>query len=409
MLLTLELLEALRTPEGEALIRAADELRAEPLRAIEALRRRGAPELARAAYEQALLRPRAAAKFSRAETMFFTRPLLEQASAEVVAAHRARRFADFAAAADLCCGVGGDALALAAVTRTLAVDADPLAARLTVLNAAAHGHAPALGAVVARIPEFVPRVPAAFIDPGRRRESGAVTPGAGGRTTRVEEMSPPLSAILSLLDALPNLGIKLSPAVSHHELDGALARLEHEREAISVAGECRELVVWTGALAGCPRRATLLPGGQSLVGTGGEELDIRAPGCYLYEPDAAVIRARLVARAAAELGAWGIDPALAYLSSDGFRALPWAAAYRIEGPQPFSRKSLTELLRRRGAGDVVLKTRGFAARPEELQRQLGLRGGQRSVCPVVFLTRLGGRAMMIVGERVGAGTDPNGD
>ena len=83
MILTLELLDELRRPEGEALIRAADELRAEPLRCIEALRRRASPELAAAAYEQALLRRRAAVKFSRAKAMFFTRPLLEQASAEV--------------------------------------------------------------------------------------------------------------------------------------------------------------------------------------------------------------------------------------------------------------------------------------------------------------------------------------
>src|SRR5436309_3502631 len=83
----------------------------------------------------------------------------------------------------------------------------------------------------ALIPDFVPRAEAAFIDPGRRRESGAVTAGARGRTTRVEEMSPPLSAVRSLLGALPELGIKLSPAVSHHDLDESLAGVEHEREA----------------------------------------------------------------------------------------------------------------------------------------------------------------------------------
>jgi hypothetical protein len=186
--------------------------------------------------------------------------------------------------------------------------------------------------------------------------------------------------------------------------------MRHEREAISVAGECRELVVWTGALAGPLRRATLLPAGKSLTGTGEEKLDIRAPGCYLYEPDAAVIRARLVARAAEEIGAWGIDPSLAYLSAERHASSPWAASYRIEVPRPFSRKALAELLRRLRVADVVLKTRGFAGDPEALRRQVfrraGAPGGGRR--PVVFLTRLGGRAVMIVGERLGAGTEESG-
>src|SRR5207244_660633 len=112
------------------------------------------------------------------------------------------------------------------------------------------------------------------------------------------------------------------------ELDAALGKLEHEREAVSVDGECRELVLWTGELVRSRRRATLLPCGASLTGTGEEELDIRDLGCYLYEPDAAVIRARLVARAAEELGAWGIDPRLAYLSSDHLAQSPWAQAFR---------------------------------------------------------------------------------
>ena len=48
--------------------------------------------------------------------MYFVRAALEQASPEVVAKHRARRFADLGCQqiADLGCGIGGDAIALAA-------------------------------------------------------------------------------------------------------------------------------------------------------------------------------------------------------------------------------------------------------------------------------------------------------
>ncbi|MGB6164688.1 MAG: hypothetical protein WBF75_19385, partial [Pseudonocardiaceae bacterium] len=37
---------------------------------------------------------------------------VEQASSEVIAEHRARRFAGAVRVADLCCGIGGDLLAL---------------------------------------------------------------------------------------------------------------------------------------------------------------------------------------------------------------------------------------------------------------------------------------------------------
>src|SRR4051794_21394449 len=60
------------------------------------------------------LRDRATAKFSRAQDMVLTRGGLEQASGEAAAHHRAARLADGGPVADLCCGIGGDLVALAA-------------------------------------------------------------------------------------------------------------------------------------------------------------------------------------------------------------------------------------------------------------------------------------------------------
>ena len=48
---------------------------------------------AQAVLETIVLRQHAATKFSRADQMYFVRAALEQASAETVAKHRARRFA----------------------------------------------------------------------------------------------------------------------------------------------------------------------------------------------------------------------------------------------------------------------------------------------------------------------------
>ncbi len=143
------------------------------------------------------------------------------------------------------------------------------------------------------------------------------------RTRRLARMSPPFAAVLEARSAIGSLGVKLSPATDDGELNVALGLIPCEREAPSVGGECRELVLWFGDLAGPGRRASLMPDGLTLDGTGEEELDIRSPGCYLYEPGAALIRARLVVRVAVELGASGMDPALACLSCDRYVPTPF--------------------------------------------------------------------------------------
>ena len=57
--------------------------------------------------------------------MWFERTGLEQATAEPVARHKARRFAGRTATViDLCCGIGGDTLALADWAEVVAVDLD---------------------------------------------------------------------------------------------------------------------------------------------------------------------------------------------------------------------------------------------------------------------------------------------
>ncbi|MGH3867633.1 MAG: hypothetical protein ACRDQ4_16155 [Pseudonocardiaceae bacterium] len=62
-----------------------------------------------------------------------------EVTSEVIARHRARRFEGAARVADLCCGIGGDLLALAGRRDVLAVDRDPLHLRMATLNADAYG------------------------------------------------------------------------------------------------------------------------------------------------------------------------------------------------------------------------------------------------------------------------------
>src|SRR5579864_910759 len=107
-MLTISILAGLRSLEGAELLARAAELVADPF-AVEKLRKRWPAPLAAAAIEQCQLRRRAASRFSRAEEMWFTRPLLEQASGELAATQHAKRFDPAGPVADLCCGLGGDA------------------------------------------------------------------------------------------------------------------------------------------------------------------------------------------------------------------------------------------------------------------------------------------------------------
>ena len=110
-------------------------------------------------------------------------------------------------------------------------------------------------------------------------------------------------------------------------------------------------------------------------------------------------RSGLVGVLAADLRAWQIDPAVAFLSSDTLLSTPFAAAYRVEEAMPFRAKRVGERLRALGVGRVTIVKRGSSADADELQRKWKLRGeGHRAV----ILTRSDGRPTAIIAERVDA-------
>jgi THUMP domain-like/RNA cap guanine-N2 methyltransferase len=173
----------LLTPLGrELLSRLAAEGAGGPgagLALAERLRREYPASLVAVAMAQQELRVAAAAKFSRAADMLFTRAGYEQASSEAIATYRAARLGNARRLADLCCGIGGDLIALAASSGVLAVDRDETHARLARHNAAVYGRAEHVTTVVADVRDVsLARIDAVFIDPARR--SGAGTASAGG-------------------------------------------------------------------------------------------------------------------------------------------------------------------------------------------------------------------------------------
>lgn len=84
--------------------------------------------------EQTALRRRARQKFAAADQMFFTRLGLEQATDDMVAAYKAGRFASQEMVCDLCCGIGGDLMAISSRGPAEGIERDAVTALLAEAN-----------------------------------------------------------------------------------------------------------------------------------------------------------------------------------------------------------------------------------------------------------------------------------
>jgi SAM-dependent methyltransferase len=362
---------ALVSPEGRRLL---DGLRAFPEeRATDAAayaRAHATPEIAAAALATAFARRRAtaAAKFSRANDMFFTRVGYEQSTSERVAQHRAERFAGFRAVADLCCGIGGDSIALAAcVQDVIAVDLDQDALACVRANADALGVGPRLRTESSdALACDVRGLDAAFADPSRR--SGGV------RTRALHRYAPPLDAMLLRAGELPGhrLAVKVAPGLPFDDLAlrAALADAPLEIEVVSERGVCKEAVLWCGDFAreNGARRATVIDAGgvHVLDGDATERAPVRSFGAFVGEPDPAVIRAGLIAAACASPDTGVIDTRVAYLAADAPVPTPFVRWYPMLEAIPFNVKGVRARLRGRDIGHLVVKTRAFPLAPEDI-------------------------------------------
>jgi hypothetical protein len=389
--LTLATFEALLEPCGQEALAAAEARQpseATLLSDLAALRGTFGAPLAAAAVETVLLRMRAATKFSRADAMYFTRDALEQATSEVVARHRAQRYAGTDHIWDLCCGIGGDLLQLAAETSSVsALDYDPLRLRMAECNAEVYGLRERIHFEEQDIVAWKPPPHATiFFDPGRRH--------SGRRIHRPDFYQPPLSIVERWLPHADGIGVKTAPGIDYE----ALPAKPDEVEVISLRGEVKEAVLWFGRLAHSGRRATLLPSGATLVGSTAPPIPVMEPQAYLYEPDGAVIRAHLVEQLAVELGATKIDEDIAFLTTPERVETSFARAFQVDELMPFNLKRLRQWLRERRIGQVVVKKRGSPIDPQALERQLRLQGDRSAV---LILTHVMGRPSVVVCDVAG--------
>jgi hypothetical protein len=383
----LRLLDSLPEPKpGDDMVRIVSALRGEGHSAARVS----------AVLTQVRLRARARVKFGDfAERMLFTEAGLEQATRLAVAAQHAGRFqqAGVAHVADLGCGIGGDAMAMAAIgIRVTAVERDEVTAAVAGWNLAPFPEAVVEQGTAEAFDAG--RVDGVYLDPARRTDGHSST----RRISDPDAYSPTLSAAFALASGRA-AGIKLGPG-----LDRDLIPDEAEAQWVSVDGQAVEMGLWFGPTRrdGVRRAALVISGGSHAELTSAadsEDAELGELGEHLYEPDGAVIRARLIGDVARSLDGRMVGEGIAWISSDREQATPFARGFRVREVLPLDEQRLRRELRARGIGTLEIKKRGVDVDPARLRTRLQLKGEGSAT---LIATRVGGRRVAILADRHGA-------
>ena len=397
----LSTLENLASPAGLALLAELPKYdETQTLKLSSQLQTRGvSADLAAAAITQSKLRQRATTKFGPfADQLFFTGPGLEQATRLSVGALHARRYLDAGCTEviDLTCGIGADSLSFAALgLNVTAYELDPLTARIAALNLQPFPEAEIIcGDGLSHDFSQISKTTGIYADPARRTQNG-------NRIFNPKNYQPALDEVWGLQQIVPNVGIKIGPGINSADLP------KHcEKQWVSVNGQVVEAGLWFADLApnGPTNSALILNESTSGISIENwqstERIDAECitaqaeVGKYIYEPDGAIIRAHLINQVADSVAGKLIDPTIAYFTSDKkLENTQAATGYRIQDVFPFSLKTLKNYLRDQKVGILNIKKRGNAIVPEQLRKQLQLKGHQSAT---IIVTRLLGKATVFV-------------
>ncbi|PQO26133.1 hypothetical protein C5Y96_22050 [Blastopirellula marina] len=335
---------------------------------------------------QAELRKRAARKFAQAESMFFTDIGLQQSTDQEIAAYKAQRFPVDQPLADLCCGIGGDLIALAQRGPTTAVDASSDHLCFAEANVSAGGAK--LADTRCGLAEETPleQFAAWHIDPDRRHDDR--------RTIRLGSFSPSLADLEAMLRRNRNAALKLAPASRLPEAWEA----EGQCEWISHHRECKQLVAWLGKLAQKPstRRATRIDQAGKVdffEGTPRSLVSSTEIGSYLFDPDPSLVAAGLVDTLAEAFGLARLSPDSHYLTGNQAIDHPLLQPFEIISQEKVDAKRLKKAVAEAQWGTLELKQRGLELKLEVMRKQLKPRGKGEGT--IVFTpTVAGNRAIL---------------
>jgi len=369
-----------RLADDAALQQAAARASPDDPSAVARLRRSWSADMVHAALDLADARRRAAVKFPHADQLMLDRAGVEQATALPVARHKAARFHALGEpVVDLCCGIGGDAMALAERLPVMLIDREPARAWSARWNVRRQTPPHPPEAAAADVDQLNLRGRLLHLDPARRN--------AAGRIFRYADCRPGPETMERLLARNPDMAIKLAPGIDPTELPAG------ELEFISHAGSLVQAVRWCGRLRRAARSATVIDATgvvHSLQAERHDQLDEANPppaadlDDYLFTVDPAVERARLIGWLCRALDLGAVHPALGLLTGDRAVDSPFLTGFKHLTTMPWREKKVRAWLAHHEAGVVEVKTRGRAVNPDALQKRL--RGTGRTTF-TVFIYR----------------------
>lgn len=280
----------------------------------------------------------------------------------LVARRRAQRFAaPGCPVLDATCGLGGD-LAAFADAGLPATGLERDAATAVLAGANVRGRALVIRGDVAALP-FRIEGRSLFLDPSRRT--------GGGRRFDPAAYSPPWDLCLALARRARLAAVKAAPGIPD-----AAVPADAELEFVQLGRSLREATFWfgSGATPGL-RRAVLLPGPFEMTSDEPEcPGEPRPAGACIIDPHGCVTRAGLVRQLGARLGAWLLDPQVAYLSAAQAEPTPFGTVFELLEDVPFSVARLRRLLHDRDWRPDEIRRRAFPVEPDELRKLLRPRG-----------------------------------
>lgn len=382
----------LRSRHGEKALETVSGLDLTPstmLSDITEVRSRYAPHDA-ALIETVRCRRRARSKLRDADGLLLTDDAGQQATASVVAAHRAAEVAGRfpgSVVHDLTCSIGAELRELGRVSGIRGVIGSDID---RVRLAMARANVPDATLLIADALTPTSTADVLLADPARRSDAG--------RTFRLDQLTPPLFELLTTYPGRLMI-VKCAPGLDHQMLRNRFG-FDGEVQVTSLDGGVREACLWSGPGVEPGRRATVLR--TRLDGTVAEveitdreDDDVPAGevGEWIVDPDGAIVRAGLVRHYAHRFGLWQLDPQIAYLT--GTSVPEGARGFRVIEQTGVTEKSLRKALAALDCGPLEILVRGLDVDPDRLRKKLKPRGS-RSLS--VVLTRIGRKGVAFICE-----------
>ena len=345
----------------------------------------------RAMAEQLACRQRAVKKLPALSqhNQLYTPLALEQSSGELTAAYKASLMSG-KRALDLTGGLGVDTMFLARMFQEVVYcERDSLLCAVAGHNLKVAGVANVEvknGDSMSMLAEYPDNsFDWIFVDPARREQ--------GQRSIALEAASPDVVASHDLLlRHAQRVCIKASPALEINGLKKLLPAL-HTIVVVSVDRECKEILLMLERAYPSDGpvhvKAVCLNADSSeiteVVG-GGETPRVVAAAVkeYLYEPDPAIIKARLSAVLARDSGLQFVNKSVDYLTADRKTESFPGRSFRVVECVPYKPKSFRAFLERHAIAGASIQRRDFPLSAEELRKKYRILESERAF---LFFTR----------------------